>query len=347
MFASPAGRVRVRRADERDPGADGVSDVFGAQVEANRQPVDLDGDVVLERDLEDSVEVERVLGPAVDVAPGGMAEAADVRVAERLEHAVGHLAGGHALAAVDAGLDPVELGEHVVGEVEPAVGQDVAFDAAQDAERRERRVGGGDLLGLTADVVGCESRDGADRGRVIADREVRVAAVAGRAAHLLHARAPVGPRRVAVEVAADVVELDQPRRRLAAAGLAQLGRPPRDAERAEDPCLVGRVGERAQGVDPGGRARGLDERGAEPLGRGDDELDRDALDREAHHAALLRGQQRHDLRQLDEPGQDGPRVGRGAHDGEVLALVPPAPRVPGHGGAEPRARSPRRARGRG
>ena len=139
-----------------------------------------------------------------------------------------------------------------------------------------------------------------------------------------------------VEVAADVVELDQPRRRdvAAAAGLAQLGRPPRDAERAEDAFLVGRVRERAQGVDPGGRARALDEGGSEPLGRGDDELDRDALDRQADHTALLGGQQRHDLRQLDEPREDGPRVGRGAHDREVLAVVAPAPRVPGHRRAE-------------
>src|SRR5215207_4966904 len=100
-----------------------------------------------------SVEGERILGPAVDVPTCGMAEAADVGVAERLEHAVGQLAGGHALAAVDAGLDPVELGEYVVGQVEPAVGQDVAFDTPKDSERRERRVHGGDFGGLTADVV--------------------------------------------------------------------------------------------------------------------------------------------------------------------------------------------------
>ena len=122
-------------------------------------------------------------------------------------------------------------------------------------------------------------------------------------------------------------------------GLAQLGRPPRDAERAEDPLLVRRVGERAQRVDPGRCARALDQRGAEPLGRGDDELDRDALDRQPHHAALLGGQQRDDLGQLDEPGEDGPRVGRGAHDGKVLAVVAPAPRVAGHRCAE-RVRDP-------
>jgi hypothetical protein len=59
---------------------------------------------------------------------------------------------------VHAGLHPVELGEDVVGQVEPAVGQDVALDPAQDAERRQALVRGRDLLGLAADVVGVSPR---------------------------------------------------------------------------------------------------------------------------------------------------------------------------------------------
>ena len=76
-----------------------------------------------------------------------------MRVAQRLLHALGHLAPRHPLAAVDARLHPVELGEHVVGQVEPPVREDVALDAAQDAERRQHLVRGGDLLGLAAHVV--------------------------------------------------------------------------------------------------------------------------------------------------------------------------------------------------
>jgi hypothetical protein len=52
------------------------------------------------------------------------------------------------LAAVDACLHPLELREDVVGQVEPPVGEDVALDPAQDAERRQELVRGGDLLGL-------------------------------------------------------------------------------------------------------------------------------------------------------------------------------------------------------
>jgi hypothetical protein len=47
-------------------------------------------------------------------------------------------------------LDPVELGEDVVGKVERAVVQDVALRPAQDAERRELAVRPLDLLTLTA-----------------------------------------------------------------------------------------------------------------------------------------------------------------------------------------------------
>ena len=105
---------------------------------------------------------------------------------------------------MDARLHPLELGEDVVGEVEPSVGEDVALDPAQDAKRREPLVGGGDLLALAADVVGREPADGADGRRVVADREVVVAALARRPPHLLDARAAVRPRRVAVQVAADL-----------------------------------------------------------------------------------------------------------------------------------------------
>ena len=93
-------------------------------------------------------------------------------VAERLLHAPGELRPRHSLAAVHARLHPVELGEHVVGEIEAPVGEDVALDRAQDPERREQLVRGGDLAGLAAHVVGAELADGAHGGRVVADREI-------------------------------------------------------------------------------------------------------------------------------------------------------------------------------
>ena len=58
MFARPTGECASVEQTSVIPAADGVPDVLGAEVEADRQPVDLDRDIVLERDLEDPVEVD-------------------------------------------------------------------------------------------------------------------------------------------------------------------------------------------------------------------------------------------------------------------------------------------------
>jgi hypothetical protein len=95
-----------------------------------------------------------------------VAETADGGVAQGLLHPFGHLRAGHSLPAVHADLDPVELSEDVVGEVEPPVGEDVALDPAQHPERSQLRVGRRDLLTLAADVVGGEPLHHPYRGGV-------------------------------------------------------------------------------------------------------------------------------------------------------------------------------------
>ena len=62
-----------------------------------------------------------------------MAERGHVRILERRDGALRQLLARTALAAVDARLDPVELGEHVVGQVEVAVRENVAFDPGEHA----------------------------------------------------------------------------------------------------------------------------------------------------------------------------------------------------------------------
>src|SRR6202020_2094148 len=74
--AQTADRMGVGRADDLHAGTQRVADVLAAEVEPVGEPVDLQGHALLECDLEHLVEVERVLGPAVDVAPLWMAEAA-------------------------------------------------------------------------------------------------------------------------------------------------------------------------------------------------------------------------------------------------------------------------------
>ncbi len=334
--------VRVGRADDPRPGGDRLGDVGPAEVEPRRQAVDLERDAALDGERVGAVEVERVLRPAADHPPGRVAEAADVGVVERGLDAGGHLRAWHPLAAVDARLHPVELRQHVVGEVEPPVREDVALDPAQDAERREQLVRGGDLLALAADVVRREALDGADRRRVVADRDVVVAAVDRGARHLLDRGAAVRPGRVAVQVAADVPLLDEVRGRAAERRLAQLRRAPGDAERRVHARLVRRVRERLERLDVGGRAGRAQQRGAEPLGRRDDELDGDALDGHADGAPLVLLEQRDDLGQGGEARQ------------ERLRLVAPrrrpraARRRRASGGRRPpaRRRAPRRSRRR-
>ena len=63
--------MRVGRADDLTPAAQRVADVLAAQVEPVGQPVDLERDALLERDLVDALEVDRVLGAAVDQPPFG------------------------------------------------------------------------------------------------------------------------------------------------------------------------------------------------------------------------------------------------------------------------------------
>ena len=89
----------------------------------------------------------------------------------------------------------------------------------------EARVDLRDALDLPAQLRGGDVVAEAVRGRVVGDRQVLVAARPRRLRHLRDRGSPVGGDRVAVQVAADVRQLDQGRRLRVelAAVLAQLG----------------------------------------------------------------------------------------------------------------------------
>ena len=233
-------------------------------------------------------------------------------------------------------LYPLELREDLVGKVEPPVGEDVALDPAQDAERGEDLVGRRDLLALPAHVVGGEPPHGPDGGRVVADRDVVVTALAGGAAQLLDPRPAVRPRRVAVQIAADRALVDELRRLATKRLLAQFRRAPRQAERAVDGGLVGRLGQRLERGDVGARAGGAHEGGPERPGCGDDELDRHAVDRHPDRAPLRLVDHGDDLGQRREALQHRRRVRPRADDGQQLARVAPAAHVAGRLPAEGR-----------
>ena len=106
--------MRVGRADHRDTGLDGEAHLFVPQVEPVREPVRLERDAGLERDLDRALQIERVRRPVIEDPPSRMAETADGGMAHRLRHARGQLRRGRALAGVERELHPLELGEDVV-----------------------------------------------------------------------------------------------------------------------------------------------------------------------------------------------------------------------------------------
>jgi len=128
--------VCVGGADDRDARPQRIVHVLAAEVEAGGQAVHLHRDTLCPRDVEDPLQVQRVLGASVDEATRGMTETADGRVAQGLLHPLSHLRAAHSLPAVNARLDPVELSQDIVRKVELPVGEDVALDPAQDPERR-------------------------------------------------------------------------------------------------------------------------------------------------------------------------------------------------------------------
>src|SRR6478672_2652983 len=127
----------VGRTDHRDAGFDREPDMRVSQVDAVGQAVDLDRLPVAVRRLEYGLDVDRVRRPPADVAAGRMAERRDVRVLERADRPGGQLLARLPLPTVDACLNPVELGQDVVWEIELAVRPDVALDPGEDAQRRQ------------------------------------------------------------------------------------------------------------------------------------------------------------------------------------------------------------------
>ena len=124
-----------------------------------------------------------------------------------------------------------------------------------------------------------------------------------------------------MQVAADVGELDEQRRRAQERRLAELGRAPRQTEQRVHAFLVRRVRQRAERRDVLGRAGGAEQLRAEALGWRDDELDGDPLDGDADRAARLPLDDADDRRRGLEPLE---RVGRARDERELVDGLAPA-----------------------
>ncbi len=139
-------------------------------------------------------------------------------VLDGVEDAPGSLLAALAEAGVQAGDDKVEFGQHLIGEVERAVGANLHLRAVEHAEvGAERGVGRPHLGRLLPQPFDRQAVGHAQADRVVGDGHRPQAAVARGAGHLQHAQRAVGPGRVHVQVVADVVERYQ-RRQLAGQG---------------------------------------------------------------------------------------------------------------------------------
>ena len=126
--------VGVGVEDDRDAGFGGEAGVVLGEVAAVGVAVDLEHRAGAGGGLGDRLDVDPVGLAAADQAAGEVADAVDVRVLDRGEDALGHLLFGDREGGVDAGDDPVERGDEVVGVVERAVEADVDLRAGEQAE---------------------------------------------------------------------------------------------------------------------------------------------------------------------------------------------------------------------
>ncbi len=128
------------------------------------------------------------------------------------------------MALVQGGQHDVEALQHGVRHVEAAVFLDVALDAVQDRDVGHQRADRGDLAGLLGDALEREDARGPRRRRMIRDRHVPVAERAGGVHHAGNAVPAIAVHRVHVQIAADVLDLQQRRQRACQRRLDHVGR---------------------------------------------------------------------------------------------------------------------------
>jgi hypothetical protein len=135
---------------------------------------------------------------------------------------------------------------------------------------------------------------------------------------------------MAVQVAADLLELDEVWRLTTKWLLAQLRWTPGKLERPKDRRLVGPIRQRLKRSDVRAGTRGTHERGPEPLWLRDNELHRNSLDGYPHRSPIVLLDHGHDLRQRREASKHRLGMPRRADHGQLLTRVAPPAHVAGH-----------------
>ena len=230
--------------------------------------------------------------------------------------------------------------EDAIGEIEAAVGQDVDFAAVEDRDVGVPLAEAGDFVSLALDAVDRQVARRRRARRVIGDREVLVAERTAPVDHRLDRVAAVAPRRVHVEIAADVGARYQLRQRpflrrpdliVAAANLRRderqidarvdlffggRGREELDVPLARDALDASDVLDRAGEVKQGGA-------GAGRMRESNAELERGSSSELQASLALMKGPRR--IRQMRQVLDGARRIGGGRDDLQVADRVLAAP----------------------
>ena len=159
-----------------------------------------------------------------------MADDRSVRILDRLQQPLGHLCRLLIEYGMHAGDDYIHLGEHIVGQIEIAVGEDVDFDAGKDRNALDLLVGLADALDVDDGALVVESVGEGQVLGVVGDGHVFVAARLGGLGHFLDGVLAIGFDGVHVHVALQILLGDQHRQRVVLGGFdlaeifAQFGR---------------------------------------------------------------------------------------------------------------------------
>ena len=135
-----------------------------------------------------------------------------VRIFDGREHALGHRAAFQAHKGVHGNDHDVEFGENVVRQIEAAILQYVHFDAGQKANAGLAFVRGANFARLLEGARFVHAVGECQRLAVIGDGDVLVSERARRRGHGFDRVLAVGGRRMHLQIAAKVAQLNQVRR---------------------------------------------------------------------------------------------------------------------------------------
>src|SRR5579875_255065 len=210
------------------------------QVEAIRLGVQLQQTAVVGRRLEDYLQVHVIALALADQPASRVTDGMYMRALDGIQEPPGDLLPRLVLAVVDGGDHPVGLREHVLGQVQPAVLQDVQLHPLEQGDPVDLAGQLVDGLPVLAQAFSVKPSGHRDALGMVGEGDVGVAAFLRALHHLLQGGPAIGGSGVHVQIAAQVVQLQQLgkpalRGQLEyAAGLTQLGRDPRQADRLVD-----------------------------------------------------------------------------------------------------------------